>query len=320
MRHTLWWMVVLGWVGCQAAARSDDTYTIKLKSQAEGETLSHQQKLTMELWVQTLDARGKEIETDKVMTMKGTFEFWEKVLERQANKSPSRLRRGFGPARIQGGDISLIFPFEGKMVLIERDKGKFRCRIEGGGDVPDQDAFPLLENLDLGDEALDLDAMYVPRRPMRLNESWAVDTKFLVPTLDKFTKAMVNLDKTKAGRVGIEFDSARTRGIGRLLKVYQAGNYEAGVIKLYIEVPIRSMTVLNQKLAFKDGSKLILESTRDGCIDGSTLAGSTIDSIAHFTGIFTVPDGKNTTGKVVVRNTMKETTKEGPAKKEPKEK
>src|SRR5262249_31442929 len=149
-----------------------ETYTIKFKDLAKGETGFYDIAEKMDFFVQVANAGGEKVVD---FSIKGELKtvFWQRVVEKHADNLPTKLLRGYGEARIQILGQTTVLPVEGKRVHIERKGDKAGYAIdgvkEGGG------KFEALLRAEL-DDNLTM-STFLPNRPVKLKESWRFDAK-----------------------------------------------------------------------------------------------------------------------------------------------
>ena len=111
-------------------AAADDTYTIKFKELARGDTGYYDIAEKIELFMQVNNAGGDKIYE---VSVKGDLKtvFWQRVQEKPADEAPTRLMRGYGEARLKLLGELAVLPVEGKRVNIERKGDKYAYTIDG---------------------------------------------------------------------------------------------------------------------------------------------------------------------------------------------
>jgi hypothetical protein len=233
---------------------SAQEYVIKVKQPGLGDKSQVKITDTSEIQFKVLDNGGNALQ-DKKETKAHKFDFREIGLERApVGEDLVRLKRVYehGERTIDGTRQTL--PYQGKTLLIAKEGGKFHFQIEGGEVIEGKDAEELQEEFNKGDFRKLFNDAFLPRKAVPVNESW----KFDVTPLAK--------DFSKDGK--IEIDDAKSKGTGKLLKVYQKNGKQFGVIELTIEFPVISLNDADKKSPTKDG-KITIKVERDGCIDGS---------------------------------------------------
>ncbi len=74
------------------------------------------------------------------------------------------------------------------------------------------------------------------------------------------------------GGNGLDIDNAKAAGTGKLVKAYKKDGKQFGELQYKLELPIKALN--NGQLKFPDGTKMVLEFSVDGCIDGTSADGS----------------------------------------------
>jgi hypothetical protein len=271
---------------------ADDTYTIKFKELAKGETGSYDIAEKLDFFVQATS--GGETIVD--LSIKGEMKtlFWQRVVEKSADELPTKLLRGYGEARIKIQGETTVLPVEGKRVRVERKGNKYGYAIdgvkEGGG------KFDPLLRAELED-SLTM-TMFLPTRPVKLKESWRFDGRPIARYL--------------AGRVGeIEFDIRKVDGIGRLTEVYDKDGKPFGRLITYLEIPILSLKAEGKKYAMRNGDKMVVQANFDICMDGSAHIGTV--KVVPYISVNTVveAEGQKVSLKVVFKSERTVTIKPG---------
>jgi hypothetical protein len=185
------------------------------------------------------------------------FVFRETGLERAAaGEELVRLKRQYdtGERRVNG--VRETLPYQGKTLLIEKKDGRFQFLIEtdrGGESLEGKEDDELHEEFNKGDFRKLLNATMLPRKSVKLNETWKLDA------------APMARDLMKDGK--IEVDEGKSKGSGKLVKTYQKNGKQFGVIELVLEFPVSHVINDGNKSPTKEG-KITIKLQRDGCIDG----------------------------------------------------
>jgi hypothetical protein len=270
------------------AAQAPDTHSIKLRDKTVGDVLEVDDQSTEQGQVKVLDSQGKAV-MDKGDYKTGSFAYRETILDKPGEeKRPTRLRRQYTRAEVRVGTRVEVLPYQGKTLLIEKQDGKFRFRIEGGEEIAAKDAPHLDEEFNKKQASgLDVRKVFLPDRPVRVGESWKIDPAPLIKELTRGEDSAVTVDAAKA------------TAVGKLLEVYRKDSQLHGKLEIQVDLPLREFSRGNEKLALQAGSRMLVTVSADVCIDGSTNSGvmkSTMNMTAN--AVLPLPDG--TQGKLLI--------------------
>jgi hypothetical protein len=252
-----WMAVVVSAVIGSNSARADELFLIKVKEPARGDTVLIQTWRTLRTQAKGEIPDGKSMETS---TRKDeTAEYRQTILEIPAGqKNPSRFRREYDRAELKVEDKDTILPYQNKILLIQKNKdGRFHFHLERGPELVGNDADSLdTEFNDTPSDQWASQTAFLPRKAVRVGESWKFDPAPLFKG-DKFTG----------------FDIARAEATAKLVRAYRKDGRQFGVVEMWVEVPIKELSVGGTKLKVSDG-KMIWNVTSDCCIDGSMNSGT----------------------------------------------
>ncbi len=283
-------------------ARADETYTIKIKKAEQGDRSKVEKTDRDDTQTRVLDPDGKALrEEGKKKTTYLVYE--ETVLEKEkGKKKASRLRRKYEKAEVTRDGSTEALPYQGKTVLIEKKAGEYHFRIEGGEDLAGPGAEALNQEFNKNkDEGPDMDELLMPKKPVKVNESWKIDPDAIAKAFEKGAENNITVDR------------ARSAATGKLLRAYQKDGHQFGVIEFAIDLPISGSMKLgdNLKAAVGPGAKFSAKGTVDACIDGTRDTGkSDMQMTADLTATFTGPDGKDYKIVIVSKQTGKSTSKD----------
>lgn len=250
-----WLAAGVGIIAASWTLAADDTYLIKIKERGKGSTINVKRSDTIDAWTKILNpSSGKVIEEEHVKDQ-NNFVFWEQLLERDA-RGPTKLRRGYGTARTQSNDDKSVYGFEGKLVLIEKDKktGAYGFRREDGKTLDDDDAtffeieFNAYSDTILGSASL-------PVKPVALKQIWQLKADQWIKDVERYID-------------DFEIDKSKSTALGQLTKVFEKDGRQYGVLLLHVELPVRVYKEGKKRIPLK-GAKLVFQETHEACIDGS---------------------------------------------------
>lgn len=243
------------------SAGADDVYVIKTKEYTPGDKLSVERTSNATVWVKAgeLKALGA---SDQEVKVTGKAVYWEEILGKD------KLRRGYGAARLTAPDKNVIMPYEGKIVDIEKVNDKYIFTIDK----------KRLSAQDAGE----LETEFNKIKSSRTQGGWSVLANVKAKLDETFTfdaqPLLQDMDSA-----GLEIAPGKVYAAARLQKVYEKDQRRFGSLLVHIEVPVKSMRQDATNLPLESGAKLVVQSTYDGCIDG-TSHDATIKSIAHMNG------------------------------------
>jgi tetratricopeptide (TPR) repeat protein len=219
---------------------------------------------------QSLLDRLNTVLQEKNETITEKYAYQETVLEKLPEKKPTRLRRAYDLAEVTKGDDKQTLPYQGKTVLIEKKGERYQFQIEGGEELTGNDAEFLEKefNRKKGDE-LDFEKILIPKKPVRVQESWELDTDALCKDLEKASN--------------VEVDRARSKAIAKLVKAYQQSGRQFGIIDVHLEFQIKAVKMGEVKISLDPAVPYVADATMDACIDGS-LNGGALKFTIHLDG------------------------------------
>jgi hypothetical protein len=297
LRNAWLLLAVGGLLGTPARVWAEDAYMIKTKQSGKGDTRQVDNRDTTEKKAKVEGPDGKALE-NKEEIKTSTEAYRENILERpDANEKATRLRRHYTRARVRTGGTERTLPYEGKTVLIEKKAGKYHFTIEGGGgDLTGRDAEKLDMEFAKHDSGDSLEQALLPRKAVRINETWKIDPKPLLEELDPF-----------------EADKDKVVGTGKLLRAYKKDGKQFGVLEFRVEVPLKgTFRAGDDKVQVQPGSKVVFAMKTDRCIDG-TANEFAADAAMHMdlNGVLKGPDGTDYKMIISVKVTRKGNEKEG---------
>lgn len=254
MKHLLRLAVLIATLAVTGRTAAQETYTIKLKEAAQGDSVRVQSTEQADIKIRVADGNNTELE-NKTEKKGEIVEYVETLVEKPGGaKAATKLKRQYQTAtRIEDGN-KVMLTYHGKTLLIEKKDGKYRFRIEGGEEVTGKDADELDEEFNKSDFKNLGPDLFLPKKAVAINETWKMDAAPILKELEKSEK--------------VELDAANSVLTGKLLKVYKKDGRQFGVIEFNLDLALKSLTEGNMKIACK-GSKFRVQGTIDGCIDGS---------------------------------------------------
>jgi hypothetical protein len=246
------WIALVSVALCPLAAPAQE-YAIKLAKPGPGDQFQVKVDNATETDFKLLDAGGQAV-MEKKETKGHTLIFRETGVERgPAGGDLVKLKRSYKKAqRTIDGDRRTL-PFQGETVLIEKKGDAFIFQIEGGETLQGDDTKELHEEFNKGAVGK-LFELFLPKKTVKVNESWKFDVGLLVKEF------------TKDGK--IEIDPAKSSGSGKLLKAYPKNGKQFGILELTVTMAVTHLINDGNKTPTKQG-KIVIKLETDGCIDGS---------------------------------------------------
>ncbi|MBA4062844.1 MAG: hypothetical protein C0501_03895 [Isosphaera sp.] len=184
------------------------------------------------------------------------FVYVDEVIEpAKEGKLPVKLKRTYEKARVDKGGNVTTLPVEGKTVLIEKAGDKYAFTVDGkpvGGDAEKM----LASEFDRAGRK-DAEAAFLPPGPIKPGETWKIDGAALQEAMGPTAPAL---------------DPAKVKAVGKLVKAYQKGGRQFGVIEVTVDAPVVGLGG-KTPVEVKDG-RLSVTMTADGVIDGSSPSGT----------------------------------------------
>jgi hypothetical protein len=253
---------------CVAAVTADETYRIRLRIEPDvDKSTDVKDESGQEVDQRILDDKGKELKKNHGKQVFKS-EYTETVLKAEKGK-PVKYRRVYRKARVGDGKEDFQLPHEGKKVLFEKTNKGWEVSAEEGKPLPSGTVKELSKQA--SQSILDSLTPLLPNRAVKVGETWSVSGK-----------------QAQAISPGAEIDTKRSKGSGKLVKVYRKGKRLFGMLELNAELVL----VVPGK-----GSemKITLEGTADAVIDGSDTQGSYKTNLTIAGKVVVEMDGKKIT-------------------------
>jgi len=250
------WSIVALVLALSPLAAPAQEYVIKVKRPGLGDKSKVKSTSNFEVKFKALDNMGiAVIEAEETKTHK--LLFTEIGLERApAGEDLVRLKRQYEHAERTVKGTRETLPYQGKTLLIEKKGGAFEFKIEKDDEIlMGKEIQELHEEFNKGDFRKLIAEPFMPRKAVKVNETWTFDVKPLAKAF------------TADGK--IEIDDAKSKGSGKLVKVYQKNGKQFGIIELTIDFPVTQFTGDDGKTSPTKDSKLTIKLQTDTCIDGT---------------------------------------------------
>ncbi len=238
-------------------------YAIKIRPPGLGDKAEVKHNDRSETEFKILDNTNTALQ-DKKETKTHKFAFREVGVERGSGEELVKVKRTYEHAERVIDGTRQTLPYQGKTLNIEKKNNQFEFRVEGEDSALEgKEAEEVHEEFNKGDFRKLLSDPMLPRKAVKVGESWTVDA------------ALLAKEFTKDGK--IEIDDAKSKGSGKLVKAYQKDGKQYGIIELAMEFPVTALTGDGNRVPTKEG-KIVLKAQRDGPIDGSFGASTLIVS------------------------------------------
>src|SRR5262249_50246140 len=176
----------------------------------KGDVEQTEKVLTEQTKLKILDPQGNALkDSDEKKTT--SFVYKETILEKpDGKKKATRLSRHYDKAEVTKEGKAQTRSYQGKTVLIEKKDGKYHFSIEGGDEVKAEEAQELNKEFN---KEMDVDKdwtqLMLPKKAVKVNESWKIDGAVFAKDLEKeFGGAM-------------QIDAAKMVATGKLLKAHK---------------------------------------------------------------------------------------------------
>jgi hypothetical protein len=236
-------------------APAEDTHAIKVKKPAKGDVIKVENVEEGDN-ASVVTVAGKEVSNDKGKDGKNDV-YVETVLEKpDKSDKPTSLKRKYEKARItkKGKEETRIY--EGTTVLIEKRGDKFQFQIEDGKEITGKEAEALDAEFNTKKKGPSEDEIFekfiLPGKPVKVGESWKIDTSEIFKEFNK--------------------DAKGAKATGKLVGVYEKGGHKFGKIDIDMETPISEFGDGKMKVAKDSKFKMLIHI--DACIDGSSNDGT----------------------------------------------
>ena len=245
-------VIVVAAVALSAAGQ--DAVEIKIAYPKTGERV----KVTVEEKATTkMVATAMGLEQKKDETKTKSFVYTDEVLDNPgAAKRPAKVKRTYEKAVTGSDGKTATLPLEGKTVLIEKKGDKYTFTADDKA-VEGESLKVLDAEFNKSEKESDREVMF-PASPVKPGDSWKIDSTKMAKELSK----------------DFELDPAKLVAGGKLVKAYQKGGKQFGVIELTVAASLSGLGAKSGlKLKGDAMSSMSLTLSGDGVIDGSSSEG-----------------------------------------------
>jgi hypothetical protein len=245
MRRFVLPLVVLA---CAAGLLRGQAYEIKVKAYpAKGQSVKHTDTSKQVTHVKVTDGDGKVIQDKKeVADVKQVYV--ETSVTESVKGRPSKFTRKYEKSATTKDGETKADAYEGETIAFELGKGgKYVAKAEGKKELSEEDKKKLEEDLNREGRATDPMQELMPDKAVKVGDSWEIAGKKLAAFIG-----------------GKDVTADKSKGKGKLVKVYKKGEQQWGTIEVSADI---AMTI--EKAPTKTGFTMTLEVA----IDGSSSAG-----------------------------------------------
>ena len=189
---------------------------------------------------------------------KSRVAYTQELLAVAADGTPRKVRREYKTFELSKDAKKEDYKLEGKTILAEKTGEAFAVTF-ADGKVPEGKAADYLaaKFRHFGKDMSEQDVF--PTTPIKPGETWKIDATRVV-------KSMADS--------GLTLDADLSSGTGRLIKVYDKNGHKFGVVALTLDLVVTKAGTGDKALSLKTGSRMRIETTGDGCIDGGEATGT----------------------------------------------
>jgi hypothetical protein len=234
-------------------ATAQETYTLKLPSQAKGDIRRVGFDMQQSIGVLRLDTFGSEL-GNRTSQSSSKLAYVDEIRD-ALNGQVTHYRRRFETATQTVNDANPAFlAIHGKSVVVDRRQGTPQLTWEDGKPASDGITGPMEDALKEGKDNLGAMSSFepLPSRPVKVGESWNVDITAIV--------------KDCEAKHGCKLTGAT--GVGTLKEVYKGANGSCAKVEVHIRVPLRTINNGDHSMDLAEGSGTALDAAYDFGLDG----------------------------------------------------
>ncbi len=243
----------VGLLAAGSAGAAEESYTIKFYKSKKGDKSEYESSGTTKNTV-SLTGTAKDIDENTVESKKETYR--EEILEKKAgDKRATKLTRDYSVSEKTAKGATTKNAYAGKSVLIEK-KGDLYGFSIAGKSLTKEEAPKLFESFNKSDDDFQNED-FLPKDPVKVGETWKVSAEMMAKFFKKDDGGWLKTDPTQSSITG------------KLIKAYKKDGAQFGVLELTITVGMSEITLGKSAVKANAGSKMIMKSTTDTCIDGT---------------------------------------------------
>jgi hypothetical protein len=228
-----------------ATAADGPAYELKVKRfPAVGKSLTEKSTDKGNGTVKVLDDNGKVLKEEAQDETKERV-FTLTTVE-GGDKKPKKYKVAYEKATDTKGNNATPLSYQCKTQIYELKDDKYEITVDGGGELAAKDLKVLSEKANKPDDT----EVFLPKKAVKVGDSWSVDLKELAKTLGK----------------GPELDEDKSKGTVKLVKVTEKNNAKIGVLEI-------KMTLVSKAAPMFPAMTIDVDGTLETAIDGSSTAG-----------------------------------------------
>jgi hypothetical protein len=242
---------VVGLLAVQLPAADDKVELKDYKSKVGDRVrVTDDDRTTTRTVIEVAGKRDEKVERSSKLTVYVS----ETLAVKDGEKKAVKIRRVYEKVEEVKDGKTTKLPLDGKTVVIEKKGDKYTFTYDDGKSVDGKPLETLDKEFNKPDEDDEIEN-FIPRRPLKVGETWTMDKEKLVRAMTK-------------EKDPFEIDKKKVIGTGKLADAYTFGGHQYGVFDLMVEFPLTAMTGA-EKIPLKPGSKLAIHITGDGNADGA---------------------------------------------------
>jgi hypothetical protein len=242
-------VVLLLFVSAPTTLLAADPVTVTFPKPEKGQRWEVEFKRTHDIKIEkTLDGKADTIAD----TMTSTWDYTETVDEFDKVGTLTKFRRTYGNAEAVVAKQTKPMSFRDTEVVFEKGEKLWTAKTKAGQAIRGIESRLIVA--DLGELPTVPLALFTPSKPVTVNTAWQPDKKAALAAF--------------AFHDYMTFDADKAVLSAKLTKVYEKDGKRCGVVAFTLDAPI--LTVKGKDVLVGElGSKLTVEATVDGVIDGS---------------------------------------------------
>jgi hypothetical protein len=250
--------------GLVAASAAAQEYTLRIKSMEDvGVKVRIKSSHATAGSIKVIDASGKVLQ-QLAPNQTEEEDYTETILEK-GERAPQKYRQTYRTARtVEGqGEKKASHPYiwQGRALEYELRGGKYTVTPDGEPTIPDEVLKTLAARANQRTTA-EFDKVFDPGKPVAVGDRWSLSRKLLTAFKDEG-----------------ELDLERSKGTGKLVKVYDKDGKRFGVIAVDLQLAFKTL----RGTPFDPPALSTLHLSLDTPIDGSSTE-ATIRTTGRFTG------------------------------------
>jgi len=258
MRRLIGVVVLLAGFSAGAVIAQDGPITIKLRKAGPGDTVKETKTESGKTKV-VISIMGKDETKDEDTLTK--LAFTDEVIEKAAGAAkPTKVKRTYDKAEMTKSGAKVDLGLDGKIVLIEKKDDAYTYTVDGK-DVSGEAADMLKKEFATKKSSSEDD--FLPNKPVKVGDTWIVDVAKIAPEL---------------AEGGMVIDEKASKATGKLVKIYDKAGAKFGVLEIEMDLVVSKLKAA-QEIPLKEGSKLMIKITMDGCVDGTSATGGGVMSM-----------------------------------------